>query len=92
MDARSDKKERREQLKRGEERGGRCLGLTVLPLIPVGYSHGSSDSPPHPGGGGSLILPPFLHPSTGSHRSVQREEGELVWLAKMESIFKIILS
>lgn len=55
MDARSDKKERREQWGGGgeersqEECRGRCLGLTVLPLIPVGYSKGSSNSPLHPG-------------------------------------------
>lgn len=26
-----------------------CLGLTVLPLIPVGSIKGSSNSPPNPG-------------------------------------------
>ncbi|KAF3855936.1 hypothetical protein F7725_016659, partial [Dissostichus mawsoni] len=69
--ANRNKKERREQWRgegreeergeksRREERRRQCLGLTVLPLIPVGYSQGSSNSPPHPGD--RLLTSP--HPS-----------------------------
>lgn len=76
MDAGSDKMERgrnngvredENKCRRGGTQRLACLDSTVLRWIPVGYSHGTFNPPPHPREGTPYLTHPSFLPSSLGH-------------------------